>query len=574
MCIPDAILAAKIREALELGDNISITTEDMLELRELDASNAGITDITGLEHATRLKKLWLGRNIIADLGPLSDLTSLTHFSLGRGGLSDLSALSGLTNLVRLYLARNDIVDVSPLAGLTSLGKLYLANNPITDTSPIYALVTDNDVDIDITVSEFPPGDVDVPDAILASAVRSKLNLGENTVITTRHMAMLVNLRSEWEGIRDLTGLEHATNLTELWLSYNSISDLSPLEGLTKLERLEIHHNNIVDVSPIAGLTNLTRLLIGGNDIETIAALSDLTRNLLYLVLGDNDIVDISVISGLTELRWLYLHENNISDVSPLASLRPKRTRLYVYLSGNPILDTSPLWYLLTENHARIDITVTEHPPWDVNEDGEVDATDSALVMAALGQSGDDIVNSRTDVNGNATVDVDDLTLVTDNLDAADAAPLNRGVFTLLDRTTLETLDPDTLVAQLAILRAKSDGSLKYQRAIALLESVLTAMRPEQTQLLANYPNPFNPETWLPYHLANPSDVVITIYDVRGRVVRRLALGHQREGYYVNRSRAGYWDGRNAVGEGVASGIYFYQFEADNNSLLRKMLILK
>ena len=68
--------------------------------------------------------------------------------------------------------------------------------------------------------------------------------------------------------------------------------------------------------------------------------------------------------------------------------------------------------------------------------------------------------------------------------------------------------------------------------------------PDETTLLANYPNPFNPETWIPYQLANPSDVVISIYDARGQVVRRLALGHQPAGYYTHRSRAAYWDGRN------------------------------
>ena len=98
--------------------------------------------------------------------------------------------------------------------------------------------------------------------------------------------------------------------------------------------------------------------------------------------------------------------------------------------------------------------------------------------------------------------------------------------------------------------------------------------PEETLLLANYPNPFNPETWIPYHLANPSDVQITIYDTRGTVVRQLDLGHQREGYYTSRSRAAHWDGRNNIGERVASGIYFYQLQADNTSLLRKMVILK
>ena len=145
---------------------------------------------------------------------------------------------------------------------------------------------------------------------------------------------------------------------------------------------------------------------------------------------------------------------------------------------------------------------------------------------------------------------------------------------LVDATALESLDRDVLQAQLQILRTESDGSVKYRNAIALLEAFLVATRPEETMLLANYPNPFNPETWIPYHLADASNVRITVYDTRGIVVRRLDLGHQREGYYTSRSRAAYWDGRNHVGERVASGIYFYQLEADDVSRLRKMVILK
>ena len=222
----------------------------------------------------------------------------------------------------------------------------------------------------------------------------------------------------------------------------------------------------------------------------------------------------------------------------------------------------------------VTIELTEYPPWDVNEDGSVDATDSALVTAAIGQTGEDIVNERTDVNWDDTVDADDVTLVTHHIEDDGGAPSITGAFSVLDQKTLEKLDPVALQTQLDILRTESDGSLRYIRAIALLESVLAAMRPDKTQLLPNYPNPFNPETWIPYHLANPSNVQITIYDARGTVVRQLDLGHQREGYYTNRSRAAYWDGRNDFGERVASGIYFYQLQTDNMSLLRKMLILK
>ena len=96
----------------------------------------------------------------------------------------------------------------------------------------------------------------------------------------------------------------------------------------------------------------------------------------------------------------------------------------------------------------------------------------------------------------------------------------------------------------------------------------------ETALLPNYPNPFNPETWIPYQLSTDSEATITIYDTQGVIVRRIPLGFQSAGFYTSRSRAAYWDGRNNVGEHVASGVYFYQLEAGNVSLLRKMFILK
>ena len=101
-----------------------------------------------------------------------------------------------------------------------------------------------------------------------------------------------------------------------------------------------------------------------------------------------------------------------------------------------------------------------------------------------------------------------------------------------------------------------------------------AATPAQTGLLANYPNPFNPETWIPYQLATHTDVWILIYDARGILVRRLELGHRSAGIYTSRSRAAYWDGRNALGERVASGVYFYTLKAGEFTATRKMLILK
>ena len=100
------------------------------------------------------------------------------------------------------------------------------------------------------------------------------------------------------------------------------------------------------------------------------------------------------------------------------------------------------------------------------------------------------------------------------------------------------------------------------------------MTPQETRLLANYPNPFNPETWIPYQLAVPSDVMVRIYGVDGGLVRTLALGHQGVGVYESRSRAAYWNGKNAQGEPVASGVYFYTLTAGDFTATRKMLIRK
>ena len=90
--------------------------------------------------------------------------------------------------------------------------------------------------------------------------------------------------------------------------------------------------------------------------------------------------------------------------------------------------------------------------------------------------------------------------------------------------------------------ALDNGSLAFQDGIANLKRFLAAMRPDETELLPNYPNPFNPETWMPYRLAHAADVTLTIYDTKGIIVRQLDLGHQPAGYYTDRTKAAYWDG--------------------------------
>ena len=214
-------------------------------------------------------------------------------------------------------------------------------------------------------------------------------------------------------------------------------------------------------------------------------------------------------------------------------------------------------------------TTSTRPPgtfskYDVNKDGVVDNTDAALVADALGERNPD--NPRLDVNGDGSVNFLDLLLVFDNRDETNAAP---GAVAKLPKVSREEVQK-----QIDLLIASNNDSLTAQHTLAYLQSLLEVVSPERTRLLANYPNPFNPETWIPYQLATSSDVQITIYNTAGSVVRTLKLGHQSKGYYTDRSRAAYWDGRNAIGEPVSSGVYFYVLTANEFSATRKMLILK
>ena len=210
---------------------------------------------------------------------------------------------------------------------------------------------------------------------------------------------------------------------------------------------------------------------------------------------------------------------------------------------------------------EIHITVEQRlPTGDVNRDGDVDILDLILVAQQLGKSVPP--NSPVDINRDGVVNIFDLTLVAQGIGGA-AAPPAHG---------LESKTIETWITQ---ARIEDDGSIAFRQGIANLESLLASLIiPQETALLANYPNPFNPETWIPYQLATPAEVMLTIYDMTGSTVRHLEMGHQPAGLYQRRSRAVYWDGRNQRGESVASGLYFYTLRTGDFTATRKMLIRK
>ena len=208
---------------------------------------------------------------------------------------------------------------------------------------------------------------------------------------------------------------------------------------------------------------------------------------------------------------------------------------------------------------------------DVNRDGRVDVSDLVLVASNFGRTISGRANPNPDVNRDGVVNVADLILVASLLGEVPAAPMLHTQGT----HTLTAADLQTWIRQAKRMNSSRLRAKVVEKGVVVLEQLLATLQlPTETRLLANYPNPFNPETWIPYQLAEPADVKLTIYDIHGQVVRGLDLGHQRAGMYHSRSRAAYWDGRNVVGEPVASGVYFYTLTAGEFTATRKMLIRK
>ena len=218
----------------------------------------------------------------------------------------------------------------------------------------------------------------------------------------------------------------------------------------------------------------------------------------------------------------------------------------------------------------LDINLYRWLTVDVTGNGVVNFRDIVAVANNYGRTVAGGANRKADVNQDGKVDIDDLILVAKAVDAA-AAPA-------LAQEDIETGGLQAADVQQWIRDAKEANV--DPAGIAALERLLTSLSrrdlpvPKKTVLLANYPNPFNPETWIPYELSEAAEVTVTIHSSDGKLVRTLELGQIPVGVYSDKERAAYWDGRNAAGEPVASGVYFYTLTAGEFSATRKMVIRK
>ena len=210
--------------------------------------------------------------------------------------------------------------------------------------------------------------------------------------------------------------------------------------------------------------------------------------------------------------------------------------------------------------------VLQTAPWDINNDGVVDLHDLTSISNNFGNVSPE--NPKVDVNKDGNVNIIDLLIV--------AAHIGESINTEAPTTQAEISQKHlNLVDEwLTEARLADDGSNVFKLGIATLERLLNSVTPEKTVLLPNFPNPFNPETWIPYDLANDANVHVHIYNLKGEIIRKLNMGYQGAGTYRTRHKAAYWNGRNSDGEPVASGVYFYTLQADQIKATRRMVIIK
>ena len=411
------------------------------------------------------------------------------------------------------------------------------------------------------------------------------------------------MANEWRNsnaVKDLSPLAGLSYLTSLHLPNNSISDISAVANLSDLTWLHLSHNNISDLSPLVANTGLgkgDKVYVRGNPLSYASIHSHISAlqsrgvevyfdNQVYpailKILGDYQkgaslalllnpfVVEVQDANGsvLAGISVIFAVTGGGGTLSTTTTQTDENGRAQSTLTLGPNLGTNTVEVSAAGIQGTAifhAISDTEAPPItaDVNSDGNVNILDLILIASSFGGSGQD----NTDVNRDGVVNVLDLVLAAGMFDGAAAAPS-------VHAQVPETLTAVEVQGWLTDARALEVRDSIVKRGFLVLEQILISLTPTETELLANYPNPFNPETWIPYRLAEDAFVTLTIYDGSGRIVRTLNVGHRIASAYENRSKAIYWDGRNEVGEQVASGVYFYNLSTGNYSATRKMLVVK
>ena len=521
--IPDRSLAARVRSRLGLGPNANLTKQKVQKLTQLTANDAGIKNLTGLEHATQLRSLSLVGNQISDVSPLAGLENLQVLSISENGLEGTGALFAL-------LKKNPDLELDITIPMKEHPPIYWLTGSLRDqnenvTRPAYIQrLTSVSADVETLWENSSPISPDTLQIAVDTGAgklywieeidgsRSKLNRANLDGSSSRELATPRSV---------LTSIAVDTKERKLyWTNSDGRIQRANLNGKqikTLIEHLEIPENLTVDVEGgklywVEGL-RIWRSDLNGKNIKRVVTAASDTGEVLA-------VSSIAVADG--KIYWLQWEVDAVKYPNSFIPDKLGGRILRADLNGSNVEEL-----IVSENLFGSDLAVDP-------------AGESLYYTTGFNPLGISHI-FRRDLNGTSE---DEIAVYYEG----SGGP----------RQIVLGISPASVAAAPA---ESSQTSTEIEI-------------PDTTRLLANYPNPFNPETWIPYQLAAPAPVQITIYDTRGVLVRRLELGHQAAGSYTSRSRAAYWDGRNGQGERVASGIYFYQFQAGNVSSLRKMLILK
>ena len=546
---------------------------ELPKLREINVCGAEISDLSPLAEAKGLTELYIVGSQVTDLSPIAGLTSLKRISFHSNEISDISPLENLTNLTWADLSENAISDVAPLTEIQALTWIDLSDNHITDPSPLANL--DNLNWIGLTGNT-------ILDETVFDRFAGRTAITHSNFVNTTFPEAGPKIEGPWLWVivpgtlidkdTDLIAEAAGGAATEI-----KISTFGATEGKAVGDSEWEAHT----LAPTGGdnINEMTDALGWGfgREIYDHVVYGSVTLNSpqkqeTTMLVGSNDSVKVWLNGEMVHYNPVERDAGDFQDAFPV-TFKTGVNVLLVAVDNRGHGAFSGFFgfakgtnYTVNPINKKFVITV---PKWDVNRDGEVNILDLILVGQDIGKTGG--TNLRTDVNGDGTRDIQDLVLVASHfgeLSGPAAAPL------LSQILTQNRISPTVLQAWIAQAQAENDGSYAFQKGIANLQKLLTALAPEETALLPNYPNPFNPETWIPYQLAEPADVTLIIHAVNGVLVRRLALGYQAAGIYQTRNRAAYWDGKNEIGEPVASGVYFYTLTAGDFNATRKMLIMK
>ena len=629
--IPDAELAKAIREELGLGAGARITAAAMRGLTELKVSDRGIADLTGLEHATQLVSLDLWDTDVSDISALANLTKLVSLSLSYTDVSDISALANLTNLVSLGFSGTDVSDISVLANLTNLVSLNLDETDVSDISALANLTSHGPRGRRVLSFENCPLSPASEAHVRALRKRGLIVLFSKVALPPPKPPSKWVLEDSWRGprgdqLQHVEAIAFAGNNLVFWASGDRLYKWDFEANRAWWQ--DFNGRRVIDVA--VPRRDVVAYALRGNNGEKDWVSLRRTADLSWVDSERQEgVMSLSADPGEEYLavrgaRNYYVYDVLDEHGLQSASIRDTSSVTGAFAITSRLLRDQVGWlgFLSIWKDRSITIKHNSHRFRDLSDISVAGkaftsgplavkngwnggliaaASDGSIYYFPLNTSTREFTTVQSIANSNGEGHrrgpITGLAVMQggnhdDGYYVTSTAHDDFVCFwSLFGGRLAWKLDVGFRSAEIAFSQdnsymAVANGSISGgERRIKIyrwtgdspirLSAPAKEVEPVQpTALLSNYPNPFNPETWIPYRLSDPAEVTVSIYSVDGRLVRTLELGQMPAGVYSDKERAAYWDGRNAAGEPVASGVYFYTLSAGDFKATRKMVIRK